>query len=375
MEKLILKWVTGCSGFVTVVACICLFLFPGIKESMLTEPTIQLVPEKVEQVDILPEKRPEVSAGVKDTQLEESEEKDSQVADEDKNHPETKKDELNIELPEGVDGSGVTISNDYLTQTVSVRFQKGVDDYSSLYRVYGSSNYISSLSYYKDGSAGVLEIQLDQLCEFTYRYHDGFLALSFIDPHDIYDKVVVVDAGHGGRAPGAVKKDICEKDLNLAIVKEIKALFDEIDDNGIKVYYTRTTDKNPSLAKRVGLANAAKADLFISIHNNSSASGKFNEKNGTMVLYNQDDTSEFSSKRFAEICLTNVMASAGSNRRGLAKGNYVHIVRNSQVPVALIEVGYMTNLKELEKLQTKEYQQLVAQGVYNAVMQAFEEGY
>lgn len=367
MEKIILKWVTGCSGFLTIAACVCLYLFPTIKESMLVEPTINLMPEKVVQVEIIQEELPEGLAGTEDTQIGDEPEREEQ--------PEEKKDELNIELPAGLDGRNVTISNDYLTQTVSIRFDMGVDNYSEMYQVYGSSNHVSSLSYYKDKDAGILEIQLDQLCELTYRYHDGFLALTFIDPHEIYDKVIVVDAGHGGRAPGAVKKGVNEKDLNLAILTEIKALFDEIDDNSVKVYYTRTTDTNPSLATRVGLANAAKADLFISIHNNSSASGKFNEKNGTMVLYNENDTSELSSKQFAEICLTNVMETTGSNRRGLAKGSYVHIVRNSQVPVALIEVGYMTNLQELAKLQTEEYQKQVAQGVYNAVMQAFEEGY
>ena len=354
MEKIILKWVTASSGLVTVLACVCLYFFPGIKETLVSEPEISIVPENKVEVQV------QVQAPPSDVVVEEI------VTD---NYME----KLNIQLPEGVHGGQVTISNDYLTQTVTVRFAKGVDDYSNIYKVFGSSDFISSLGYYRDGEAGVLEIQLDQVCELTYTYREDYLCIDFMDPHEIYDKVIVVDAGHGGRAPGAVKKGVSEKTLNLGVVTAIKELFDEEDN--IKVYYTRLNDTNPSLAKRVGLANKAKADLFISIHHNSSASGKFNEKNGTMVLYNQEDTSEYSSKRFAEMCIQNVMAATGSNRRGLAKGNYVHIVRNSQVPVALIEVGYMTNLVEFEKIQTQEYQKLVAQGVYNAVMQAFEEGY
>lgn len=372
MEKLILKWVTGCSGCLTVVVCVCLYFFPMIKESMIVEPELHLIPETVVQVQIedaviVPIEKPE-NRPIVDT-TEEPETETTQA-------PETsveEKEQLNIELPKGLDGSNVTISNDYLTQTVMVRFDKGVADYSEEYRVYGSSNHISSLVYYKDGEAGVLEIQLDQVCELSYEYRDEFLCVEFIDPHDIYDKVIVVDAGHGGRAPGAVKKDIYEKNLNLAMVKEIKALFDE--EENIKVYYTRLDDTNPTLAQRAELANKAKADLFISIHNNASASGKFNEKQGTMVLYSQSDTEELSSKRFAELCIQNVNDAAGSKRRGLAKGDHIYIIRTSQVPVALIEVGYMTNLDELAKLQTEEYQKLVAKGVYNAVMEAFEEGY
>ncbi len=393
MEKVILKWVTGCSGFLTIVACVSLYLFPSIKENMVVEPSLNLMPEMMAQVEI--EIQPELNPVVGDTQADDTQVSGTQADDtqaDDAHADDTQanasqvgsqkpeqsveqKEELNIELPDGLDGSNVTITNDYLTQTVWIRFDEGVDNYSEYYRVYGSSNHISSLSYYKDGEAGVLEIKLDQVCELSYRYREDFLCLEFVDPHDIYDKVIVVDAGHGGRAPGAVKKDVYEKNLNLAIVKEIKALFDEIDDNSVKVYYTRLTDTNPTLAQRVGLANEVNADLFISIHNNSSASGKFNERQGTMVLYSQSDTSEYSSKRFAEICIQNVNETTGSKRRGLAQGDYIHIVRNSEVPVALIEVGYMTNLEELAKLQTAEYQKLVAQGVYNAVMQAFEEGY
>ena len=355
MEKRILKWVTASSGFVTVMACVCLYFFPGIKETFAAEPELNIVPEIKVEVQVQVQEEPPQDVVIEDVVVDNYLEK------------------LNIQLPEGVHGGQVTISNNYLTQTVTVRFAKGVDNYSDNYQVFGSSDYISALGYYRDGEAGVLEIQLSQVCELAYTYREGYLCIDFMDPHEIYDKVIVVDAGHGGRAPGAVKKGVSEKTLNLGVVSEIKKLFDEEDN--IKVYYTRLTDTNPTLAQRVGLANKAKADLFISIHHNSSASGKFNEKNGTMVLYNQADNSEYSSKRFAEICIQNVMASAGSNRRGLAKGNYVHIVRNSQVPVALIEVGYMTNLKEFEKIQTQEYQKLVAQGVYNAVMQAFEEGY
>lgn len=353
MEKTILKLVTGFLGVFTVAACVALYFFPAVKATAV-EPELSLIPEEV------------VPIFVQETPVEAVE--DNPVNGEDRK-------KLNIELPEGTGERNVTISNDYLTQTVLVRFEKGVEDYSTRYRVYGSSDFISSVGYYMDGEAGVLEIALDQVCEMSYSFGENLLCLDLMDPHEIYDKVIVIDAGHGGRAPGAVKKDVCEKNLNLAIVLEIQALFEATGDDSIKVYYTREDDSNPTLAQRVGLANKSKADLFISIHNNSAVSGTFSSRNGTMVLYNQNDTSEFSSKRFAEICLKNVMASAGSNRRGLGKGSNVHIVRNSQVPVALIEVGYMTNLEELEKLQTKEYQKLVAQGVYNAVMEAFEEGF
>lgn len=283
------------------------------------------------------------------------------------------KDELNIQLPEGVHWNDVTIENDYINHAIYVNFPNAVEDYSNNYVVRGSSDHIANLSYYQEGDAGVLEINLDKACEYSYSYKSGFLCMKLMDLHDVYEKIVVIDAGHGGKMPGAVKKNIREKDLNLEIVLKIKALFDEVDEKKVKVFYTRLEDVNPSLVERADMANNLEADIFISIHNNASASGKFNDENGTMVLYSPDETNE--SKRLAEICLENVNASAGSKRLGLVKADDIYIVRSSEVPVALIEVGYMTNTKELSNLCNSEYQQKVAEGVYNAIMQAFEEGF
>ena len=53
----------------------------------------------------------------------------------------------------------------------------------------------------------------------------------------------------------------------------------------------------------------------------------------------------------------------------------MYIIRTSKVPVALIEVGFMTNYDELDKLKSPKYQKKAAQGIYNAIMEAFEEGY
>lgn len=283
------------------------------------------------------------------------------------------KEELNIELPDDVHWKDVMIENDYVNHSIYVNFPNGVDNYSDDYVVRGSSDHIANLSYYKDGETGVLEINLDKACEYYYSYKSGFLCLKLLDMHDVYEKVVVIDAGHGGKMPGAVKKNIREKDINLEIVLKIKALLDELDEKKVKVFYTRLEDVNPSLTDRVNLANSLEADIFISIHNNASASGKFNNENGTMVLYSPDETNE--SKRLAELCLENVNESTGSKRLGLVKADHIYIVANSEVPVALIEVGYMTNTKELNKLCDSKYQQKVAEGVYSAIMQAFEEGF
>lgn len=334
---------TTCFGVLTVVFCAALYFMPTMKEGFAA--AVETVPEVLTQETLI--------------QIEENQ---------------VQKDKLNIELPENIQGEDVEIVNDYVNQTVYIRFAKGVDNYSDNYTVRGSSNHIANLSYYREGDAGVLEINLDKVCEHFYSYEDGFLCMEFKDLHEVYEKIVVIDAGHGGKQPGAVKKDICEKYLNLDIVLKLKELLDEVDEKKLKVFYTRLEDVNPSLAERADMANKLDADLFISVHNNASASGKFNNENGTMVLYSPDENDD-SSKRLAEICLENVNASTGSKNLGLVKADNIYIVRTSEVPVALIEVGYMTNTKELNNLCDPAYQKKAAQGIYNAIMQAFEEGF
>lgn len=343
MERKILKRVTWVFSILAMLMTASLYFMPDIKEGVAI--AAEILPDVLSQeTDIIIDSN-QILSGKK----------------------------LNIELPDGIEGKDVQITNDYINNTIYVRFAKGVDNYSDNYSVRGSSNHIANLSYYKDGEAGVLEITLDKACEHMYSFQGRFLCVEFKELHEVYDKVIVVDAGHGGKMPGAVKKGIKEKDLNLDIVLQLKELLDDVDEKKLKVFYTRLEDVNPSLAERVDMANRLEADLFISVHNNASASGKFNNENGTMVLYSPDEIGD--SKRLAEICLENVNASAGSKRLGLVKADDIYIIRNSEVPVALIEVGYMTNTEELNKLCDSEYQKKVAQGIYNAIMQAFEEGF
>lgn len=278
---------------------------------------------------------------------------------------------LRIRLPEGVTGDLVAVSNDYVTQTVQVEIPQTDRNYFDSYPISGSSTHIATLSYATTGVGGVIEIGMDRVYEIETEYDAEYFYFDFLTPQEVYDKVVVIDAGHGGRAPGATRQGVKEKDIDLAIVLKLREIFEENGAN-IGVYYTRTDDSNPTFDQRVQLANKSDADLFISVHNNSTRSGRLSSVKGTQVMYSE--TSE-ESRKFAEICLDEVVREIGSRDKGLVEGDSIYIIRTSEVPVALIEVGFMTNKEEFALLQSEEYQRATAQGIYNAVMRAFEEGY
>lgn len=282
------------------------------------------------------------------------------------------KGQLSIRLPEGVDAASVEVTNDYVTQTISVVIPETDKAYFDSYPIAGSSSYVDMLSYTREAdNTGVIEIVTDKVYELDMTYDENYYYFNFLTPQEVYDKVVVIDAGHGGRAPGATKQGVNEKDIDLQILLQLKAVFEASDEN-IGVYYTRTDDSNPTFEQRVQLANKSDADLFISIHNNSTRSGRMSGTKGTQVMYAE---SSETSREFAQICLEEVTSALGSRDKGLVEGESIYIIRNSKVPAALIEVGFMTNQEELELLRSEEYQKEAAEGIYNAIMRAFEEGY
>ncbi len=279
--------------------------------------------------------------------------------------------QLCIELPQGMELDEVIIENDYVKQLITIQIPDVADNYFLEHPLLGRSNNINDL-YMANGR---IEITMDAVYEPECTLEDGRLYLDFLQPQDIYDKVIVIDAGHGGGAPGAIKQGIMEKDINLAIVKELKELLDKNDRN-IGVYYTRTEDVNPTFEQRAQLGGKAGANLFISVHSNSTVDGLMSSYNGTEVMYDELKSEEgFSSKRLAQICLEEATASMGSKNNGVTYGNSIYIIRNSEVPVALIEVGFMTNQQELNKLTSQDYQKKAAQGIYSAILRALDEGF
>lgn len=279
--------------------------------------------------------------------------------------------QIRLMLPQNVTSAGVSILNNYVDRTIAITINGIGKDYFSKYPMRGNANNIVDVIYDSENLIGVIEITLDDVKEVQMTSEGEYIYLDFLDPHQVYDYVVVVDAGHGGNVPGATKMGVSEKDLDLQIAMQLKKLMDRNGKN-IGVYYTRTDDTNPSFESRVGLANDSEADLFLSIHNNSTASGRMSSINGTEVMYKGADTTG-ESKRLASLCLDHLLTSLGSKSKGTVVGDEVYIIRMSQVPVALVEVGFMTNAKELENLQDREYQKKTAGALYAAVVEYLGE--
>lgn len=277
--------------------------------------------------------------------------------------------QMQLELPKGADASNVEVVENLISRRIDIQIPGADENYIYDYMVLGESSDMQSLDYSSEGSSGTVALTMDKMVEADYSFDEDYLYLDFLSPRELHDRIVVVDAGHGGGAPGAVSGTFYEKNITLAIVQQIKALFDEENDASIGVYYTRLDDSNPSLSDRVGLANELEADLFLSVHINSLKGNTGVE--GVEVMYNElaPDT-EFDTQDFAQICLDEEVAALGAKKRRLINGNKIYIIRNSAAPAALVEVGFMNNPNELARLTDPGYQHKAAKGLYHALLKS-----
>ena len=222
---------------------------------------------------------------------------------------------------------------------------------------------------------GKVHIIMQLHTNYAYKLYedDTYYYISLLRPKDVYDKIIVLDAGHGGIDCGALveAKGFFEKDINLSILLQLIELVKQ--EQEIKVYTTRVDDSGLTLNQRVELANNLEADLFLSIHCNSSEDKSIR---GLEVLYNEEQDSQegFRSRDFSELCLAEVSSRIAISNRGIVpRSKSVSIVGKALMPVALLEVAFMSNSSDLDFLLQQENQAQVAKGLYEAIVKSFDE--
>ena len=194
--------------------------------------------------------------------------------------------------------------------------------------------------------------------------------ISLARPRDVYDKIIVVDAGHGGSDEGTSSAyGHHEKHYNLLVLKELKQMLDKTD---IKVYYTRLSDKKITKPARTDLANKLRADLFISIHCNSEDGD--GSAYGVETLYSKRKplNSRLDNKKLSRILLNNVAEEIGNKKRGVIRREGLYLMHHSEVPASIIEIGYMSNKSDLKYILKKSGREKVAKGIYKGIMEALE---
>lgn len=195
---------------------------------------------------------------------------------------------------------------------------------------------------------------------------------------DKKSKLIVLDPGHGGTEPGALGQldgnvVIQEKELNLKISNKVLKI---LKDKGYNVIATRTTDTYVGLSTRAEIANSSNADLFVSIHNNSSETS---EAQGTLTMYAYDDPKEnqnISGKTIAAIMQKELVKGTGGYDRGLLKNPQIVVIRKTKMPAILTECLFLSNSQDLSELLKESRLDSIAghiaQGIENIIAKMIE---
>jgi len=222
----------------------------------------------------------------------------------------------------------------------------------------------------ENSPAGFTELTINERRAFATQVTEdnNNIYIRLQKPQEIYNKIVVIDPGHGGSDPGAMRFGLMEKDINLAISQKLMALIEQ--DGRIKAYTTRSTDVFVDLIDRSTFGNDI-GGLFVSIHNNASKQNPNAE--GTEVYYynhKSDHLLSASSKEAAEILHRHLLEYLGSFERKVSHLN-LSVLRESAIPAALLEIGFISNEREAALLASESYQRLAAQAIFDGIIEIF----
>lgn len=275
---------------------------------------------------------------------------------------------LRIPLPDGCKAEDIAIENYYMDQEMWILIDRAERDFYAKNAVSGNQERIRQGIYEETKEGAKLRFKLTGIYEYHTILENNELYIGFLNPREVYDKIVVIDPACGGLQAGYTQDELREKEINLAIAGKLK---EKLDGSGIKAYFTRMDDVNPDQESRIRLANEIRADLCIRIELGSDEdSGVY----GTAAVYNEDYfIPGFGSMELAKLLEKEVVSSIKGKELGLEKaGEDEEFLTYVTVPAATLKAGYATNKQEAALLMREEYQEKIAAGIYNAILKAYE---
>ena len=247
-------------------------------------------------------------------------------------------------------------------------------DYSSIYGS-GTMNLpnteVSSVTFSQQQGKTAITFTQNNVRAYTVTEEANDYYIHIKNPKEVYDKVLVLDAGHGGMDPGTNGNGLKEKDLNLSILQKAYEKLQQTDK--VKVYVTRIDDTYPENTARAEMANDI-ADVFLSIHMNSASPNP--TPNGTEALFITHETDvagKLTSQTVATVVLKNVVNALGTNNRGLKydteEQKNLIVLNRTTVPAVIIETLFLSNPGDAKKISDQQYQQKVAEAIYDSIIE------
>lgn len=279
---------------------------------------------------------------------------------------------LSIPKPSGITIANVTNQDLYQSKKFKIIIPGDHVAHFQKNPIVINNSSIKNITTTKSGSNTVITVTTSSLMGYKIYEAGNNLQVKMGSPKSIYKNIIVLDAGHGGKDPGAQNKGTNEKDLNYQILYTLMKGYFSGNAPDIKVYWTRTDDTYITLANRAAFAKSVGADAFVSLHMNSSNKSS---ANGTEVYYSVSNNSAgfsgITSQKMANLFRNQLLKDLGTKNRGTKTAAY-YVLKHNTVPSILIELGFISGSTDYTKLTNTTFQKNAAKSIYTSIVSMFQ---
>lgn len=279
-------------------------------------------------------------------------------------------DYLVIPLPGVNTDKDVIIHNDYTSKQITLEIDGMQTEKLCMQGISGNLQGVEEC-WCEPASDGLkLHFLMDSLYECDMQYEKHELHLQFVKPKEMFERIVVLDAGHGGEDTGYSSGESNEKNLVFDIANRLKECLQAED---VKVYCSRESDTALTEEERSAFIEQTGADFAISLHMGYDESDE--EHYGVCSYYNSKFfIHDFGSGDLAYTLESFLSEVPDIKGLGIMEGeNEYPILSRVNIPMTVVELGYMTNAKEMLKWSSDNYRQELAEAICDGILDAYTQ--
>lgn len=261
--------------------------------------------------------------------------------------------QLTIPLEVGIKAENVVMENRYVERELWIYIKQAQYSFYEENAIVGDIAWVQGARYEAQEDGVILKLIMSDVMEYHSTLENGSLKLALSYPWELYEYIVVIDPV-GDEITGQVAK----------------LLQKEISSPKIKAYYTRTEDVKISADKRLKLIEAVGADLYLQL--GLSENPEDSSVYGIQTFYNDEYfIPGFGNIQWADLITRKVTIAASNLAIGLQPAEGVGLLSLLKISGAQVNLGFVTNSQEAALLQQESYQQKLAQGIAEAILEAY----
>lgn len=278
-----------------------------------------------------------------------------------------------IALPSGLDTSEIEDEDNYFSGNFTITLPGDLRSHFNSKPIKYDANKVSNVNISLDDSGDtVLTFYTTKLYAYRLTVSKSQIKVAIDRAKNLYSKVVVIDPGHGGHDDGTTSQNKIYKEKNVVLSIAYTYFRNYLNDEDLKVYWTRKDDTYPTLYERAAFPKKVDADIFISVHMNSFPKAT---PKGTEVFYSTRNNilqpNGLSSYTMASMFLKNITSTFSTFNRGVKTAAYV-VTNMNTVPAVLLEYGFLSNEDDLAKFSKLENQDKAAEVLYDTIEEIFD---